>query len=68
MKAIGSQSKQASEYMVNQLIKFVNQLGYTTIQLRCDHEPATIALQERVQANRLPLRTILSTGKPRDSQ
>eukprot|EP00971_Amphidinium_carterae_P040072 786750-Amphidinium_carterae.2 len=50
------------------------QLGHDSVELRCDGEPATVALQEKVQATRLKggLRTVLSTTKlvtkGRDSQ
>ena len=67
MKAVAGKSKAATDMMVEELTKFIKQLGYSTVELRCDGEPATVGLQVRVQEARAPMRTILSTGKLRDS-
>eukprot|EP00971_Amphidinium_carterae_P104207 2063755-Amphidinium_carterae.2 len=69
VKACGASSKKAGEYMVGQVVDFCSQLGYGAVELRCDGELATIALQHKVQDIRLQkgFRTVLSTGKLRDS-
>eukprot|EP00971_Amphidinium_carterae_P005711 113196-Amphidinium_carterae.1 len=69
VKAFASGTKRADEFAVQQVVDFCAQLGHDAIELRCDGEPATIALQTKVQDLRLKkgLRTVLSTGKTRDS-
>ena len=63
MKAVAGKSKAATDMMVEELTKFIKQLGYSTVELRCDGELVTVGLQVRVQEARAPMRTILSTGK-----
>jgi len=60
-------TKEADAHMVKAACGFIAQLGHKTCGLRCDNEPAALALQERVQAERKD-RTILSNGSLMDSQ
>jgi len=63
-------SKDADAYSCKEINGFVKQMGYASVELRCDNEPAVKAIQQGVLAIRSKEKdkTILTNGKTKDSK
>ena len=63
-------SKEADLHSVNEIQKFVKQMGYSRVHIRCDNEPAAVSLQKQLLDVRSAKdeATTISNGKTRDSK
>ena len=63
-------SPAVDRHSVNELAKMIRILGHRKVNLRCDHEPAIMAIQQRLLETRSKAGepTVLSNGKTKDSQ
>eukprot|EP00435_Cladocopium_sp_Y103_P044429 s2067_g12.t1 len=59
------QNKSQTKYMSQEIMRFITFLGYSTVMLRCDQEPATLQIQKLVQRarQRLNMRTLVEDAK-----
>ena len=63
-------SKEADDFTVKEVNKFIRQMGHRKVDVRCDNEPAPKAIQGKLLALRSAAGepTVITNGKTKDSQ
>ena len=63
-------TKDADSYSCKELNAFIRQMGYSSVELRCDNEPSVKAIQQGILDIRSKAgdKTVITNGKTRDSQ